>query len=182
MKKILKRIGLAILAIIILIISYGIYGTFINPISPRDTVKYEKDGLTLIVDYSRPYKKERLIFGPKEDDALVPYGIYWRLGANYSTTFETNKAINFAGLPLPAGKYKLYAVPNSDHWVVSLNSEHDTFGFSEPNYEKDIISVNIATAKLMNPIEQFTIDFVGGIHALSLRFRWDTTAVSIPID
>jgi hypothetical protein len=45
-----------------------------------------------------------------------------------------------------------------------------------------MMSVNIATAKLMNSIEQFTIDFVETDDSLSLRFRWDTTSVSLPIN
>ena len=123
-----------------------------------------------------------MIFGAEEDGALVPFGVYWRLGANFATTFETNKEISFAGRPLAAGKYRVYAVPEQDHWVITINSEFGSFGYSEPDYEKDIMSVNIASAQLMNPVEQFTIDFVEGNDSLSLRFRWDTTAVSLPIN
>lgn len=182
MKKALKRIGLVVLVAIILMISYGIYGTFINPKSPHDTVEYKKDGLAITIEYSRPYKKDRLIFGNKVDGALVPYGEYWRFGANYSSTIETNKEISFSGKPLSAGKYKIYAVPGSENWEVILNSDYDTFGFSEPDKSKDVLNVSIATAKLMKPIEQFTIDFVEDDYSLILRFRWDTTSVSVPIN
>jgi hypothetical protein len=180
--KTFKIVGLSVLALVVLTASYVVYGVFLNPKSPRDTVKFNKEELALVVDYSRPYKKDRLIFGPEEDQALVPYSTYWRLGANFATTFDSNQEISFAGRPLDAGKYRLYAVPEEDHWVISLNSEFDTFGYSEPDYEMDIMSVNIATAKLMNPVEQFTIDFVETDDSLSLRFRWDTTSVSLPIN
>jgi hypothetical protein len=181
MKKI-KKVGLSVLVLVVLVASYMFYGVYINPKSPRDTVSFNKEELALEVDYSRPYKKDRLIFGFEEENALVPYSAYWRLGANFATTFETNQEISFAGRPLQAGKYRVYAVPEEDHWVISLNSEFDSFGYSEPDYEMDIMSVNIATAKLMNPIEQFTIDFVETDNSLSLRFRWDTTSVSLPIN
>tara|TARA_B100000767_G_scaffold275585_1_gene313499 strand:- start:7496 stop:8041 length:546 start_codon:yes stop_codon:yes gene_type:complete len=177
-----KKVGLSILVLIVLIASYMIYGVFLNPKSPRDTVSFNKDELALEVDYSRPYKKDRLIFGSKEDGALVPYSAYWRLGANFATTFETNQEISFAGRPLQSGKYRVYAVPEEDHWLISLNSEFGSFGYTEPDYEEDIMSVNIASAKLMNPVEQFTIDFVETNDSISLRFRWDTTAVSLPIN
>jgi len=180
--KIVKKIGLALLAVVIVIASYLVYGTFINPKSPRDTVSITQEDLILEIDYSRPFKKDRLIFGAAADGALVPYGEYWRLGANFATTFETNKEISFAGRPLAAGKYRVYAVTEADHWVISLNSEFGSFGYTEPDYEKDIMSVNIASAQLLTAVEQFTIDFIEGDDSLSLRFRWDTTSVSLPIN
>ena len=125
---------------------------------------------------------EALPAGNSADGALVPFGTYWRLGANFATTFETNKEISFAGRSLAAGKYRVYAVPEDDHWVISLNSEFGSFGYTQPDYEKDIMSVNIASAQLMTAVEQFTIDFVEGDDSLSLRFRWDTTSVSLPIN
>ena len=183
--KIVAKIALGLLAVVIVIASYILYGTFINPKSPRDTVTITQEDLTLEVDYSQPFKKDRLIFGNDADGALVPYGTYWRLGANFATTFETNKKISFAGRPLAAGKYRVYAVPEEDHWVITLNSEFAGFagfGAIDPDYEKDIMSVNIASAQLMSAVEQFTIDFVEGDDSLSLRFRWDNTSVSLPIN
>ena len=180
--KIVTKIALSLLAVVIILASYLLYGTFVNPKSPRDTVTLVQEDLTLEVDYSQPFKKDRLIFGNSADGALVPFGTYWRLGANFATTFETNKEISFAGRSLAAGKYRVYAVPEDDHWVISLNSEFGSFGYTQPDYEKDIMSVNIASAQLMTAVEQFTIDFVEGDDSLSLRFRWDTTSVSLPIN
>ena len=178
----IKKIGLSVLVLALLFVGYIIYGSFINPKSPRDTVTFEKDDLTLVIDYSRPFKKERLIFGEEADHALVPYGKYWRLGANFATTLESNTEISFAGRKLDAGKYRVYAVPEDDHWVITLNSEFGSFGYTEPDYDEDIMSVNIASAQIMNAVEQFTIDFVEGENSLSLRFQWDTTSVSLPIN
>ena len=92
--KILKIIGL----ISFIFICGMIYILFINPASPRDSSEFIKDELTMSVDYGRPYKKERLIFGELDAGALVPYNSYWRLGANMATTFETNQKISFAGI------------------------------------------------------------------------------------
>ncbi len=178
MKKILIVLGIAVL----LFAGYLIYGTFINPKSPKGVVNYEKDDLKIEIVYHRPFKKERLIFGAKEDKALVPYGQYWRLGANAATTFETSQDIAFAGRNLKAGTYRMYAIPENDHWIVALNEEAGAFGYSEPNYSKDVMRVNVASAKLLTPIEQFTIDVLDGNESLTLRMRWDTTAVSIPLN
>ena len=65
--------------IIILVILIGGFLYFMNrtPASPFKIEEFVKDSLRLEVNYSRPYKKNRLIFG-SETEALVPYGKYWR--------------------------------------------------------------------------------------------------------
>lgn len=178
MKKVFAALGI----ILLLVIGYLFYGTFINPKSPKGVATFEKDDLKIEVVYHRPYKRDRLIFGSAEDKALVPYGQYWRLGANAATTFETSQEIAFAGRILAAGKYRLYAVPEADHWVVALNEEAGKFGYYEPNYDKDIMRVNVIAAKLLTPVDPFTIDLVEEGESLTLHMRWDTTAVAIPLN
>ncbi len=178
MKKVFAALGILLL----LVVGYTVYGTFINPKSPKGVTTFEKDDLKIEVVYHRPFKKDRLIFGAAEDQALVPYGQYWRLGANAATTFEASQKIAFAGRILPAGLYRLYAIPEADHWVIVLNEEAGAFGYSEPDYDKDIMRVNIASAKLLSPVEQFTIELKEDGDSLTLHMRWDTTAVSIPLN
>ena len=176
------KIILGIIALILCVTGYFAYNLFINPKSPKDTVTFTQDDLIIEVTYSRPFKKERLIFGSEENDALVPYGKYWRLGANAASVFSTSTEISFAGRSLGAGKYRLYAVPEKDHWIVVLNEEYGKFGYSEPNYEKDVMRVNIPVANLLSPIEQFTIELVQDEKQLILQMRWDTTSVAIPLN
>lgn len=178
----LKKIILAIVVLFLLVVGYMLYGTFINPKSPKGVATYEKDELKIEVVYHRPYKRDRLIFGPAEDQALVPFGKYWRLGANAATTFENSQDISFAGRILKAGKYRMYAIPEADHWIVAINEEAGKFGYSEPNYDKDIMRVNVAAAQLLTPVDPFTIDIVEDGENLTLSMRWDTTAVAIPLN
>jgi len=182
MNKTVVKAIVGIVAILLLVVSYFYYTLFLNPASPKETVAYVKENISLEVVYSRPYKKGRLIFGQDEDGALVPYGTYWRLGANAASTFETLTDIAFAGRMLPAGKYRLYAIPQAYHWTIVLNKEFSAFGYSEPDYSKDVMRVNVASAKLLTPIEQFSIDILEGNESLTLRMRWDTTAVLIPLN
>ncbi|MBL31079.1 MAG: hypothetical protein CMC81_07580 [Flavobacteriaceae bacterium] len=175
--KILKIIG----TIALICISVLVYILYINPASPRGFSEFSKDELRMSVDYSRPYKKDRLIFGDSTNGALVTFNKYWRLGANFATTFETNKKISFAGRILDKGKYRMYAVPYKNTWKISLNSEPGSFGYSEPDYSKDIMSVNLPSTQMTDILEQLTIDFIEDNLGIAIRIRWDSTMVVIPL-
>ena len=110
-KKILIGIG-AILIIVIGYVAYTLLTTRSH--SPLATVETTVGDMNVKVVYCRPYKKGRLIFGEESADALLPYGKYWRLGANEATEITFSKDINFAGKPISAGRYRMYTVPNAD--------------------------------------------------------------------
>ena len=182
MKKILKFIGLILLAIV-LYIGYLV----MNPVSPLETVTFENDEVTFQVEYSRPFKKDRLIFGNKSDGALVPFGEYWRTGANAATNFSINSGITISGVQLMSGKYRLYTVQGEEKWEVFINSEADTFfAITEPDSTKDLISFTVTPQQLNETVEQFTIDFIpsppGGPSSTGLRLRWDLTEIVIPFN
>ncbi|MDG2397478.1 MAG: DUF2911 domain-containing protein [Flavobacteriaceae bacterium] len=177
--KILKYSLFGVLIIAILSLIY-----FLNtpPKSPFEKVVFKNDSLELEVEYSRPYKKNRLIFGNEKDKALVPYEKYWRLGANNATIFKNNKDILFNNEKLLKGKYRMYAIPNELDWVIVLNSEAGKFGYFEPDYDKDILRVTIPSQPLLGSIEQFTIHIEENENGISLVFKWDKTAITIPIN
>ena len=179
MKTFLKIFGALLLAFA-LYISYLIA----FPVSPKETVNYSSGSSALEVIYSRPYKNGRLIFGSKEEGALVPFRNYWRTGANAATTFETSSEIMFNKEKVKPGKYRLYTVPNVETWKVVLNSEADKFfAISEPDNSKDILTIKVpSNSKLEESIEQFTIDFSKDSLGLKMNLKWDKTSVSIPIE
>ena len=178
MKNVLKIIGVLVLAFI----GYVAY-MILNPVSPKETISYSSEISNLEVVYSRPYKKDRLIFGSEEDGALVPFGKYWRTGANAATTFETSNGISFNGQKLEPGKYRLYTVPGQDEWKVVLNSEGDKFfAISEPDYSKDVLTTSVKPEiKPKNIVEQFTIRFAKSEKGAEMNLVWDTTVLTIPI-
>ena len=179
MKNVFKITGVLVLAFV----GYVVY-MLVNPVSPKDTVVYSSDNTNFEVVYSRPYKKDRLIFGSEEDGALVPYGKYWRTGANAATTFEISEAITFNGEKLDAGKYRLYTVPGEKEWKIVLNSEGDKFfAIYEPDYSKDVLeTLVLPQIKSKNTIEQFTIGFSKNIEGVEMYLMWDTTVISIPLN
>jgi hypothetical protein len=96
-KKIFIVIGILLLAYAAYFV-YGILTTRSH--SPSETKSISHQGLDVKVVYCRPYKKERLIFGEEKDKALVPYGKYWRLGANEATEITFSKDVTFGDIPV----------------------------------------------------------------------------------
>lgn len=177
-----KKIFLAIGAVIIIFVCWSIYGLFIaEPASPLATAEGSYEDLNMKVEYSRPYKKGRVIFGEESEGALQPYGKYWRLGANAATKITFSKDINFAGKPVDAGTYRMYAVPGANEWEVSLNSDADvSFGAFEPDYDLDVVKVKVP-AQTVPETEQFTITFDSDSTGAQMNFVWDKTKVTVPI-
>lgn len=180
----MKILRYGILTILILIGFFGlrlVYTNYINPKSPKGQSDFVQGALELSVNYSRPFKRNRLIFGQKKDSALVPFGDYWRLGANKATTLSTNQALLFGKQKLPAGKYRLYAFPFADYWNVVFHNQPQGSGAMLPDPAGDLFRLQANTLSLDQPVDQFTIDFVPKDSLVFLRFRWDKTSVVIPI-
>ena len=178
MKTFLKIFGALLLAFV-LYISYMIA----FPVSPKETVNYSADNSDFEVIYSRPYKNGRLIFGSEDEGALVPFGKYWRTGANAASTFETSSEILFNGEGLKAGKYALYTFPYDNSWTVLLGSENDVFfAVSEPDRKNVVVKTEVPVGYLDKPLEQFTIDFSKDSLGVKINLKWDKTSISIPIE
>src|SRR6478609_6735802 len=86
-------------------ITYGVLTS--RPLSPTQAVAHNYQGLDIKLTYCSPFKRERLIFGDSVAEALVPYGKYWRLGANEATEITFSKDITFMGKPVQAGSYRM---------------------------------------------------------------------------
>src|SRR5436190_414497 len=98
--------------------------------SPGGTLK-QRVGLTDIeISYSRPGAKGRPVFG-----GLRPYGELWRTGANGATTVSFSTDVKLNGVPIPAGKYALYTIPDKKEWtvIISKDTKASVFNYSETN-------------------------------------------------
>ena len=146
--------------------------------SPEATASYSKGDVEMAVVYCRPYKKEREIFG-----GLVPFGEVWRTGANEATTFSTNADIVVGNVPLKAGEYTLWTIPNANTWEVIINDHEYWWGVDfnqvaqrDPQY--DVVNVMTPAMAMEQPVEQFTIEFSDDMH---MHLKWDQTHVEVPI-
>lgn len=177
LKKVLFGIGILIL----IVVAYFGY-LMLFPASPPATATFSGQGLDITVSYSQPSKKGRLIFGEESEGALQPYGQYWRLGANAPTEITFSKDVNFAGQPISAGTYRMYAVPGADSFQISLNSEIGSFSAAgEPDYSKDVLKVDLPVSIAPTETEVFTISFMSDDSGINMDMVWDQTLVRVPI-
>ena len=184
--KILKYllIAVAVLAALFFLFGWPYLQEQTKKISPEKTATYQKNGMDLSVNYSSPFKKNRIIFGE-----LVPYDKIWRTGANEPTTFTTTTDINIIDKKLPAGTYSLWTKPKKESWQVIFNKEVPGWGVSmfsggaktSRDPEQDALQVELATESLSTTQESFTIDFEEN-NQLYLIFSWDQTKVKVPIN
>ena len=181
--KLKKIIVLTILGIVLIgagFIAYLMLTTRSH--SPAEKLEFVDGDFQLSADYFRPYKKERLIFGEESEGALLPFGQYWRTGANEATEVEFNKDVSINGENLAAGRYRFYTIPGKDQWTIAFNSELGKWGYGEPDYEKDVLVVEGPSQNASQIIEQFTISGLKtGENGMELILAWDQTQIRIPI-
>lgn len=148
-------------------------GAGVGPLSPRDSVKVVVAGASLYVDYSRPAKRERVVYG-----GIVPYGEVWRTGANAATQFRTDRTLVIGGQTLPAGFYTLWTLPTASGWKLIVNSQTGQWGTAH-DATKDLFAVDMQMSALPEIVERFTIGIVPSDAGGTLNLDWDRTRASI---
>ncbi len=179
-----KRILIGIGVLLALILGFiARYSSWEKKQNPLDKATFQSNGVRIEVVYSRPSKKGRLIFGPEQDNAVQPFGIYWGAGANEATTIELNKDILLGGKELKAGKYQLYAIPGKESWQIIINSDWDKWGGTEPDPSLDVLKTEITPNNNAPEQEQFLISFDRENPSVNttLNLHWDHTLVKVPI-
>lgn len=158
-------------------------GQRMGQLSPRDSVKATIGGAHVAVNYGRPGKRGRTVFGP-EGKAVVPWGQVWRTGANQATALTTDADLVIGGVTVPAGSYTLFSIPSPSGWKLIINRQTGQWG-TEYDAQQDLARVDMTTATLPSPVERFTIAIepaTGAANAQSgvLALRWDTTQATVP--
>lgn len=140
------------------------------PASPRDSVKATVGGATVTVNYGRPSKRGRDIFG-----GLVPFGRVWRTGANEATAFTTTKALRFGNATVPAGSYTLYTMPDQGgKWQLIINKQTGQWGtvYSEA---QDLVRIPLTVEQTPAVVEQMGITVTTAGNGGELAVLWDRT-------
>lgn len=141
-----------------------------GPLSLRDTVFAEIGGARLVVDYGRPSKRGRAIFGN-----VVPFDRIWRTGANLATHFITDRPLDFNGVRLPEGAYTLHTIPRPDGWTLLVSSQTGQWGSVTPDPERFVARIPMRVHESSEVAETFTIALVAEEGGGRLRLAWDRT-------
>ena len=166
---------------ILFLTSYFNYSQIKTPrVSPASEIE-QMVGLTEIeVEYSRPSKRGRDIFGN-----VVPFGKIWRTGADNCTTISFSTDLVIDSQTIQSGKYSIFSIPNKESWDVILYSDTDLWGVPR-DWDEDKI-VFKSTYKTNKPIvnsinETFTISFLNITNNdADMTFSWDDVSVTVNI-
>src|SRR5687768_15378349 len=150
-------------------------GQALGQLSPRDTVVAAVGGANISINYSRPARRGRAIWGN-----VVPWNQVWRTGANAATSLTTSADITIGGVAVPAGSYTLYSLPAETGTKLIINSQTGQWG---TGYDpaKDLGRADLSSETLATPVEQFTIEIVPAGSSAQLQLSWDRTRFSVPI-
>lgn len=149
------------------------------PQASQHAVIKQRVGLTDIeVDYSRPNKNGRVIFG-----GLVPFDKPWRTGANQPTKIKTSAPVKFGDKEVPAGEYVLYTIPGANEWKLMLSKNLNAQALTDHKPEQEVARVTAKPAlALAAPAETFTIGFEDlRANSAILYLVWDKTRVDVKL-
>lgn len=145
--------------------------------SPHDRASAAIGGTKVTIEYGRPYKKGRAIFG-----GLVPYGQVWRTGADEATVLTTDGDLTIGTLRVPKGSYALFTLPSKNEWTLIVNKTAKQWGAFSYSAKDDLGRVPMKVGATATPVEQLTIDVQpAGDRKATLKLSWDTLVASVPL-
>jgi hypothetical protein len=150
-------------------------------LSPHETISTVVDGGRVEIVYGRPFiTKPGTTTARKIWGGLVPYGKWWRTGADEATLFVTQKPLMFGSTAIPAGAYTLFTLPQEDGTAKLIFSKDVGQWGEEYNDQDDFARVDLEKSTLDNTVQEFTIAIVknaggGG----TIKLSWENTAYSV---
>ena len=167
--------------ILLILTNFTSYSQLKTPSASTASEIEQVVGLTEIeIDYNRPSKKGRNIFGN-----LVPYGKIWRTGANSGTEISFSTDVTINGQNIKEGTYSIFSIPNKDSWEIILYADTDLWSVPRNWDENKIIFQSNFKTNMNNDksVETFTISFDNITNNdFDLVFSWDDTYVIVPIN
>ena len=121
--------------------------------SPHERHSFTVDGSTITIEYGRPFKRGRVVWG-----GLRPWGQWWMPGADEATTMITTDPLVMGTLTVPAGEHTLYMLVDETAPKLIVSTETGQFHtVYHPN--RDLGRVDFQLRMLPEPVEQMTWTF-----------------------
>lgn len=148
--------------------------------SPLDSLEFSLgDGASAKLCYGRPSARDRTMVG-----GLDPFGSPWRLGANEPTTLHLPFPATIGDVPVDAGSYTLYAIPEDGPWTIIVNANTNRWGIplSPDVRQSDLGSFVVPTSRLDEHVETMSFRFeTEGATSGALVYEWERTTFRIPV-
>ncbi len=142
--------------------------------SPKASVAQRVGFCDVDISYHRPRVRGREIWG-----GLVPFGEVWRTGADYPTVISFSSPVSIEGVPLKAGRYALYSIPNEERWTIIFSRNTELWGAFGYEAGDDALRVGVRPVQ-SSWTESFTIELVDvRDDTAELTLRWEEIAVPI---
>lgn len=131
-------------------------------------------GLTEItLEYSRPSKNDRVIFGD-----LVPYETMWRTGANKNSMITVSNDLTIGSQTLKAGTYAIFITPqNIKTWDIYFYTDTENWGTPEEWKEEMVaLKTTASVIQMSSVMESFTIEIENlTMNGADLCFAWENS-------
>jgi len=145
--------------------------------SPMSTLKQAVGLGDITVEYGRPSKNNRVIFGD-----LLPYGELWRTGANSPTKITFAEDVSINGKEVKAGTYSVFSIPSQTEWTLIINKNLNVWGTDGYAEADDVARFLVKPVKLNDLVETFTIQFSNTKPTqVTMDLMWDNVKVSTDI-
>lgn len=136
-------------------------------------------GLTEIeIEYSRPSKRNRTIFG---ENGIIPYNELWRTGANAATKITFTADVTIFETSIKKGSYAILTKPGKTSWEIYFytytSGNWNTYLDQAPiaSFTTKHIKLNEALETFLIYMDQITLD------SAQLVFAWDQVKIAVPI-
>ncbi|MGQ0562811.1 MAG: DUF2911 domain-containing protein [Gemmatimonadota bacterium] len=150
-------------------------GKALGALSPRDSLEAEVGTALMVLGYSQPSRRGRVVFG-----GIVPWAQVWRTGANAATWVHFTKDVEIEGERIPAGRYTLWTIPDPKQWQLIINKQTGQWG-TDYDPSQDLVRIPVQSETLSVPVETFTIAVEPKGEEARLTLTWDRTRVLVPI-
>ncbi len=144
-----------------------------NKLSPPASTSIKLQGHAITIEYNAPSAR-----GRKVEGGLIPYGRWWRLGADSATTLTTDADVMIGDLKVPKGVHTLYILAtDANDWKLIVNNQTGQWG-TQYDESKDLGRVPLKLTKLSSPVETLKISLEP---AGTLQIEWGETQASVAI-
>jgi hypothetical protein len=145
--------------------------------SPHEKVTATVNGHKVTIEYGRPSKKGREIFG-----GLVPWDKVWRTGADEATVLTTDGPLTIGNIKLQKGSYAIFTIPGQREWKLIVNKNPKQWGAFSYDPKEDVGTTPMVATGTGAAVEQFTIALEPQGKKAVLKMSWDKTAAAVNLE